>query len=292
MTLEDFEDVVRAEALLRPSAAQLLTAWKTIVVEERLQVERLPNRPRPEDFYRPVAETFRGEPERPDDVVLQHLLTGAQSTDTWLDLGAGGGRYALPLARHIHRVIAVEPSEGMRQVLQDAMKQNGVQNIDILPERWPAPTAAGMADVGMIMQVGYDIADIGPFIDELEAHSRRFCIAGLLEHAPISEFASLWEPVHGVKRQLLPALREFVGLLLARGSMPEMHLLTLPPRTFRNIEALQGAARRPLWVLEGSAEDQRLRLALQRLAVPVTDGVALSANERRLGIVTWQPSGR
>jgi hypothetical protein len=38
--------------------------------------------------------------------------------------------------------------------------------------------------------------------------------------------------------------------------MPDIHELRLPPRTFHDIDALHRAARRPLWVLEGSAEDQ------------------------------------
>ena len=140
-------DLTHAEALLRPHAAALAEAWGTTVRAERLQVEALPDRPRPEDFYAPVAESFRGEPERPEDTVLQALLTLASPGETWLDLGAGGGRYAVPLAHRVAKVLAIEPSAGMRRVLAESMEQNGIDNIEVYPERWPgtAPAAGSPA---------------------------------------------------------------------------------------------------------------------------------------------------
>ena len=47
--------------MLRPGEAEALDAWRTIVTAERLQVEGLPDRPRPEDFYASIADRFRGE---------------------------------------------------------------------------------------------------------------------------------------------------------------------------------------------------------------------------------------
>jgi SAM-dependent methyltransferase len=283
-------DLSTAESLLRPSAEEAEAAWRVIVTEERLQVERLPNRPRPEDFYAPVAEHFRGDPQRPDNVVLEQLLRVALPGETWLDLGAGGGRYALPLAANVARVIAVEPSAGMRVVLADAIEQNRVRNIDVFAERWPGPSEAPTADVGMIVQVGYDIEEIGGLLDQLEAHSRRLCIAVLFERAPISYFAPLWQPVHGEKRIQLPGLRELISLLLARGVLPRIDELRLPSRVYPDLEALHEAARRPLWVVEGSDEDKRLAAAVRSLAVQSVEGVSLDAASRLLGIVTWHPA--
>src|SRR5437763_13099754 len=114
-------ELPHAEALLRPTAAAIADAWAVTVRAERLQVEALPDRPRPEDFYGPIAESFRGEPERPDDVVLAELLSLARPDESWLDLGAGGGRYAIPLSRHVGRIFPVEPSMGMGHVLADAI---------------------------------------------------------------------------------------------------------------------------------------------------------------------------
>lgn len=283
------QEVAAANSILRPSEAEALSAWRTLVAGERRQVESLPERPRPEDFYAPVAQRFRDDPRRTDDASLDLVLSTVRPEDTWLDLGAGGGRYALPVALHCRRVVAVDPSNGMLAVLREAMQEEGIENIEVFQERWPGPSTAPVADVGFISHVGYDIEDIGLFLDQLEAHSTRLCAALLFVVSPTTEFAALWQPVHGEQRITLPGLREFTALLYARGRRPETRLLELPPRTYESLDALHEAARRPTWVLPGSARDEALRQAIEAIAVPVDGGVALSTTPRSIGLVTWKP---
>jgi SAM-dependent methyltransferase len=274
-------------SVLRPSAAAAAEAWRTIVVAEREQVERLPNRPRPEDFYGPVAESFKADPHRTNDPLLDILRPMVRPDETWLDVGAGGGRYTLPIALLARRVFAVEPSAGMRGVMVEACREFGIDNVDVFDERWPCASTTPIADVGFISQVGYDIPEFDAFLDELEAHSRRLCVAVLFARAPISDFAPLWPLVHSQERVLLPGLAEFSALLFAKGRLPETRLLTIPPRTFPDLPSLHAAVRRPLWVLEATEADRRLAQAVRQLAVPVKDGVALSTEPRKLAVVTW-----
>lgn len=283
------EELALAERTLRPSVAEALAAWRTLVAAERAQVERLPERPRPEDFYAPVAEAFSADPRRTDDAVLDVLLSLVRPEETWIDVGAGGGRYTLPIALRAQRVYAVEPSAGMRAVLERSAKESGIDNLEVLAERWPGESAAPVADAAFISHVGYDIEAIGPFLDQLEAHARRLCVAVLFDQAPISDFAPLWQPVHGEPRVLLPALRELLTLLFARGREPQLQGLHAPQRSFPDIEALQQAARRPLWVLPGTAADERLAGAVRALAVRTEQGFGLARRPRYLGIVTWAP---
>jgi len=282
---------MRAGRTLVPDAAAAADAWRALVIAEREQVERLPDRPRPEDFYAPVAESFRADPRRRDEPLLEVLRALVRPEETWLDIGAGGGRYTLAIALLAKRVYAVEPSAGMRQVLSQAAREHGIENLEVLDERWPCESRAPHADVAFISQVGYDIAEFGAFVDQMEAHSRRLCVAVLFERAPIAEFAVLWPSVHGEERILLPGLGEFLVLLLAKGRLPEVRLLSLPPRTYPDLDALTSAARRPLWVLEGSAQDEKLKAAVRAAAVAVPGGYALNPKPRRLGVVTWEPGG-
>ena len=101
--------------VLRPSASEAATAWRDLVLAEREQVESLPDRPRPQDFYGPVAQSFKADPHRTDEPLLDVLRALVRPDETWIDVGAGGGRYALPIALLARRVYAVEPSAGMRQ---------------------------------------------------------------------------------------------------------------------------------------------------------------------------------
>ena len=275
--------------MLRPTVEKAEAAWHALVTAEREQVERLPNRPRPEDFYGLVADGFRADPRRTDEPLLDELLKLTDPDETWIDLGAGGGRYALPVALHTRAVYAVEPSEGMRRALAESAAEHGIANIEVFDERWPCKSRVPVADVCFIGHVGYDIADIGPFVDGMEAHARRLCVAVLFQPAPLSEWAALWRAVHGEERIQLPALAELVTLLYARGRTPEVGMLSVPPRVYESQGRLQASARRPLWVLEGSPEDARLAQAVQELAVEGQSGVVLNAGPRRLGIVTWEP---
>jgi precorrin-6B methylase 2 len=275
--------------MLRPAATGLAEAWRVLVTAEREQVESLPNRPRPEDFYGPISDAFRADPHRTDEELLDRLRAFVRPDETWVDVGAGGGRYALPIALLAKRVYAVEPSAGMRQTLVESAREHGIDNIEVFDERWPGQSTAPMADVSFISHVGYDIADIGPFLDEMEAHTRRMCVAVLFEASPIADFAALWRQVHGEDRVVLPGMRELTALLFARGSFPQLSLMKLPPRLYESKEALLRAVRRPLWVLEGTPEDERLQKAVQEIAVDVDGGVALRPQPRCLGIATWEP---
>jgi hypothetical protein len=114
----------------------------------------------------------------------------------------------------------------------------------------------------------------------------------LFHRAPLSDFAALWAPVHGEERVQLPAMGELMTLLFARGATPELRFLDLPPRVYADLEALQHAVRRPLWVLEGSEKDVRLAGAVRDLAIAVDGGYVLNRARRRLGIATWEPRHR
>lgn len=275
--------------LLRPTAEEAAEAWRQLVVAEREQVERLPNRPRPEDFYGPIAAQFKADPHRTDEPLLDVLRGLVRPDETWIDVGAGGGRYTLPIALLARRVYAVEPSAGMRKALAEAAREHGIENLDVYDERWPGPSSAPVADVGFISQVGYDIEDFGAFLDVMDAHASRLCVDVMFNEAPISDWAPLWRAVHGEERHLLPAAGEMMTLLFARGKTPEVTFLDLEPRLYRDLETLHGAARRPLWVLPDSEQDARLEAAVRELAVEVEGGYALSRRPRRVGVITWRP---
>ncbi len=275
--------------LLRPTSEDAAEAWRQLVVAEREQVERLPNRPRPEDFYAPVAQQFRADPRRTDEPLLDALRELVRPDETWIDIGAGGGRYTLPIALLARHIYAVEPSAGMRATLAEAVQDNGIENLDVYDERWPGESAAPVADVGFISQVGYDIAEFGAFLDLMDAHAKRLCVAVMFNGGPISEWAPLWPPVHGEERHRLPAAGEMMTLLFARGKAPEVRFLDVAPRTYTDVESLHRSARRPIWVLPGSEPDDRLGAAVRELAVRVDGAVALSQMPRRLGVITWSP---
>jgi SAM-dependent methyltransferase len=284
---------------LRPEPDTLLASWARRVRANAEQVDRFAEQ-RSQDHYAPVANRFRVDPRRTDDPSLDALLELASPDESWLDIGAGGGRYSLPLALAVREVIALDPSPGMLGVLREGMAEHGIQNVRVIEGRWPAAAAdrstnsagqpAIQADVSFIAHVGYDVEQIGPFLDAMERSARRLCVAMLFWRRPTWAIDRLWPAVHGVERALLPALHEAVTLLMARGRPVQVRLLETAPNTFESVEQVVGIARHQTWVRPGSEADQRLEAAIRERLIERDGRLAFDWTPSQLGIVTWTPS--
>lgn len=282
---------------LRPAVPDVLTAWATRVRAERDQTDRCREVADPADFYSPTAHRFRFDPDAELDAVGHELASHARPLDTWLDIGAGGGRYALPIARLTRRVIALEPSASMRDTLREGMHSGGVGNIDIVDGRWPPEGWSSdpvvlepfRADVVLMAHVGYDIEHIGPFLDAMETETQRLCVAVMGEGAMTTVGARYWAPIHGEPRVALPALPDLLTVLVARGRLPEVRLVERVVPTYESFEALHERARRQLWLRSGSDRDGHLARLLRSDAVDTDGSWALPEDRARIGIVTWKP---
>jgi CTP:molybdopterin cytidylyltransferase MocA/SAM-dependent methyltransferase len=278
--------------------AVLESAWAGRVRENAEQVDRFREVPDGADFYAPVTGLFRADPTRTDDSALEVLLRLVRPGDRWLDIGAGAGRYALPIARALApsggEVVAVDASISMLSELRAIAADHGIDNVQAIEARWPpADTASFGADVALIAHVGYDIEAIGPFVTAMESAAGRLCVAMLMERQPSSIADACWPPVHGEARVSLPALPEFVELLRARGRAPSIERLEREPRRFASRDELEGFLRRQLWTEPGSAADGRFRAALDELLETDDEGLVGLVGQRPLpiGIVTWEPGG-
>jgi hypothetical protein len=273
---------------LSPEVADLLEAWRARVRDDKAQVTRCREVSDPDDFYGPVADRFRMDPHRTDDQTLNALLKLARSDDVWIDVGAGGGRYALPLALVVREVVAIDPSPAMLGALRDDAAADGITNVRVIGARWPMPQLPS-GDVGLFAHVGYDIAEIGPFLDALESASRRLCVAVMGESAMQTTATLFWRPIHGEPRVRLPALPELLVLLAARGRLPEVTLVDRTPPTFGTLDEALAMARRQLWLKEGSAKDRGLRRLVEAAATEREGRYAFSWTPTKIGVVRWSP---
>jgi len=270
--------------------------WSERVRENRDQVDRHREVPDGADFYAPVTSLFRADPTRTDEPALDILRTFERPGDTWLDIGAGAGRYALPIAMDLAPsgggVIALDPSAGMLDGLRQIAAEHGIENVRVAQGRWPPEDPASFAaDVSLIAHVGYDIEAIGPFLAAMEASTRRLCVAVMMERQPSSIADVCWPPVHGEARIALPALPEFVELLEAMDRAPRVERLHREPRRFGDRAELEAFLRRQLWIEPGGEKDRAYRAALDDLVETDAEGRVGLRGQAPLpiGIVTWEP---
>ena len=275
-------------------AAEALAAWTARVRAHHEQTARVRETAEAVDFYAPVSQIFVADPRRIDDDVLDHLLALARPGETWLDIGAGAGRYALPLALRVRRVIALDPSPGMLAALREQAAEHGVTNVLTIEARWPVDPPSGpspTADVALIANLGYDVEAIGPFLDAMEAAAGRLCIAILADVSPGAAAHPFWPLVHGEERIELPAFGEFVGLLRARGRDPQLVRLPRSGRGFPTRDDLVRWLRNQLFLEPGSAKDVILARELDRRLRSNADGtLGLDVPvPTTTGVVAWAP---
>lgn len=271
---------------LRPTETEALAEWRRLIEADREQVERIREDTR-SDYYAPVAASFR--PDRRESVEWPVVEALAQPGDTWLDIGAGGGRFAVPLAGIVEQVIAVEPSESMRGVLGEVIAEAGRTNVEVIDARWPVEGWDREVDVSLAAHALYDIDDLGGWLDAQEAATRRTCVGIFGVVGRGAHLAGLFEAVHGEPMATLPALREFVAVLGARGRRYEVRTVATGEQPVaRPAEEVHQTLRRLLWLHEGTELDAKM----QRLAQEwygTEGGLVLPPWRPWIGVVTWDP---
>ena len=90
---------------------------------------------------------FISDPARTDDPVLEELLALTLPGETWLDIGAGAGRFALPIARRVWRAFG-EPKPAESPVPNPVWPLWFAPHAFILTRR-----AGGLLVLGMILGV-------------------------------------------------------------------------------------------------------------------------------------------
>ena len=269
-----------------------IETWGEMVRVEHEQSDRMRGA-RPTDHWTQDARNFKANPHRTDDELVEELRSRLTPGETLLDVGAGGGRLALPLALTCASVTAVEPSPSMCAVLRETALEHGIANVSIVESGWPEASVAP-ADAVLCSHVVYVIEDIEPFVRKMDGCARRLVLAVVFQSPPQSQMYGLWEQVHGEKRHGLPALPQFLPVLEELGITPEVYELTAqPPRGFDSFEDAREMIARRLYVVPGTEAMARLERALEA-SLREESGVWLieGAQPIRPCIVAWETAGR
>ena len=263
--------------------------WKTQVKAHHAQSIRAMGGREPEDFWRRFASRFREDPRRTDDPVLNRLLQEVSPETTVLDVGGGGGRFALPLALRCRHVTAVEPSPSMIETLQEGAHQANLSNLTTVQETWEE-VEIEPADVVLCAHVLYGVEEVEPFLRKLNSHALKRVLILMFMDFPQAHLSPFWERVHREKRIQLPGLRELQGVLWEMGIYPDLEMVhTFNPHAFETWEAAQEEFRRRLYVVPGTEQDRRLEQVMGELLEKAPEGFAIrGAPLRRLGLLSWR----
>ena len=263
--------------------------WGAMVEAEHAQSERVRAQAPPDDHWQPFARNFIADPHRSDDPLLNRLLRDIEP-HTILDVGAGGGRLALPLALRCRHVTAVEPSSSMTSILLEQAAHFRIDNISLVQARWEE-AVVDPADTVLSAHVVYTVADIAAFLKKLKVHARRLLMIVLFDAPHQSRIYPLWQRIHREERLALPALPQLRQVLeeLRIDAGVEM----LPPRAPGGFESFQQAVdqlAQRLFLSQGSPKSLMLEQILRDTLVEEDCLMGLRDTKPLTpALVSWQP---
>lgn len=166
-----------------------------------------------------------GKSRYADDFIGRMDLGGAR---TLLDVGCGPGTLALPLARRLDKVLALDYSAAMLAQLRDEAAGQGLANIDCVHRAWEDDWHdVPVCDIAIASR-STTVHDLGAAIDKLQRHARRRVylsyLAGghFLDHSLLDALA--------VDVPALPDVLWLLGMLHQRGLRPRVDYIQTPSR--------------------------------------------------------------
>jgi SAM-dependent methyltransferase len=127
----------------------------------------------PGELLKRYKNHARHKTERPDPL-LDFVVNSLEPGSTVLDIGAGSGRWTIPLARRAQSVTAIEPADDMAAILRQNLNSAGLQNVNILQSTWEAAETP-VHDVTVCAHAMYSSPDLAAFVRKMEKLSRKAC---------------------------------------------------------------------------------------------------------------------
>jgi SAM-dependent methyltransferase len=148
-----------------------------------------------------------------------------------LDIGAGPGTLAIPLALRGAEVTAVEPAEGMADILQKKAREAGISSISLVPKRWEDVDPAIDLDPGydlVVASFSLSMDDIRAAVEKMNAVASGGVYLFWFADEPLWEqmYGELWELLHGEPYCSGPKSDCLTNLLNQMGIRP--HVLMAP----------------------------------------------------------------
>ena len=199
---------------------------------------------------------------------------------TLIDVGAGTGRHATPLAEGLEWVTAVEPSEGMRALIPPR------DNMTVVASTWE-DAAVAPADVVICCHVMYGVAEPIPFIAKMERSSRERIFIMMREVPMLHPAGVIRKRLIGADDPRMPRFSDLFMLLMQMGIAPDVDFIRYPiVQRYAGMDEALADSRH----MVGAAWDEAKATSILR-EVLVEEGAELvfDGGVTLSGIAHWQP---
>lgn len=130
-----------------------------------------------------------------------------------LDVGCGGGIATFALTPRASHVIGVDHQSEMLQMFSANAESRGV-TCEVFEGFWPeiAPVVP-KADVVVCHHVVYNVAEIGPFLQELNSHAKFRVVIEIPTRHPLSNLSGAWKHFWNLDRPTEPTSEDLLKVL-------------------------------------------------------------------------------
>lgn len=214
------------------------------------------------------------------DELLAILEPYLSARKTLIDVGAGAGRHALPLAERLEWVTAVEPSEGMRALISPR------DNMTVVASSWEDAEVAP-ADLVICSHVMYGVEDPVPFIAKLDRAARERVFVMMREDQLPHPVTALRERMVGDPDPPMPRFSELFMLLMQMGIAPDVDFIRY--RVVQRYADIDEAVSdcRPL--LGKDWDEAKMRSMLAEMLAREGDELVFDGGLTLSGVAHWQP---
>jgi SAM-dependent methyltransferase len=225
------------------------------------------------------APTFARSTQARSDAFLDVVAPYLSPRKTLIDVGAGAGRHAVPLAERLEWVTAVEPSEGMRAQIPHR------DNMTVVASSWE-DAAVAPADLLICSHVLYGVEDPVPFIAKMETSARERIFI-MLRESPMAHLGAVVRERMLGEEPRLPRFSDLFMLLMQMGIAPDVRFTSYPnPQRYAGIEEALADCQA---MIGDHWDEDKGRAMVESLLEADGDGLLFQGNVTLTGIAHWQP---
>jgi ubiquinone/menaquinone biosynthesis C-methylase UbiE len=240
------------------------------------------------------AERYHSSSNSEYDDRVKTTIAGLEITknSVILDIGAGPGTLAIPLAPLVKEITSIEPGKGMVKVLKERMRKEEITNITTICKRWeeidPNFDLSGSYDV-VIASLSLTMEDIRLALQKMDAVSRGSVYLFWFVDMPFWEkmYADLWKPIHGSDYYSGPKADCLFCVLYQMGIYANIEMLPLKKEyRFANLNEMIAFFRRRFNVI--TDEQERVLTDYLKPMVKVTESDLVISGESTFAKIWWR----
>jgi SAM-dependent methyltransferase len=165
-----------------------------------------------------------------ETISRRRALEALPASGSVLDIGCGGGIATFALAPPAAHVIGVDHQSEMLEMFAQNAK-NHYATCEVYEGLWPEiAEKVPRADVVVCHHVVYNVADIGPFLQELDFHAKLRVVIEMPTQHPLTNMSSAWKHFWNLDRPMQPTSVDLMEVLKEIGIDAQIHHWTGPVR--------------------------------------------------------------